>query len=89
MSLQQSKILYFATIPFTKYFLLGKYFLYLTFSLYLVIFIRFYLCRPKKTNDSFQANIKYLKIQILKLCFLYKIFAFVLVSNIFIKGLKQ
>lgn len=38
------------------------------------------------TNGSFQANIKYLKIQILKLCFLYKIFAFALV--IFYKRIK-
>ena len=43
------------------------------------------------TNGSFQANIKYLKIQIPKLCFLYKIFAFALVSNFYkrIKTIKK
>ena len=33
------------------------------FLLYLLLFIRCFPCRPKRTNDSFQANIKYSKIQ--------------------------
>ena len=38
-------------------------FFFFFFLLYLLLFIRCFPCRPKRTNDSFQANIKYSKIQ--------------------------
>ena len=42
------------------------------FLLYLLLFIRCFPCRPKRTNDSCQANSKYSKIQTIpKLLFFY------------------
>ena len=40
-----------------------KFIFFFFFLLYLLLFIRCFPCRPKRTNDSFQANIKYSKIQ--------------------------
>ena len=45
--------------------------LFFFFLLYLFLFIRCFPCRLKRTNDSFQANIKYSKIQTIPKLFFF------------------